>query len=208
MFATIGSLALKFMAKYWKYILVATMVVGAFLAGRFLVPQKVVTQTVTVKAESQTNKTVDQDTKIEYRYVDRPVDHIITKIVIKRPDGTVIDKTTDDVHQGNTEVTGGKQESKDTQVQVKTVIEYKDKIVEKVVDKTTNERFEIGLMAGYGLYGDKTNVISKLYDKMPEGMVLGAQVNYKLLQIKSLNVKGGVWGSSRGDVGVGLTASF
>lgn len=190
-------LQLKKYWKYWKYGLVVVLISGAFLGGRFLTPVKVktVTQTVTVKDSSTTNQNTQQESKTQIQYVDRPVDHIITKIVVKEPSGKVTETDTDSTHQGNSVVTKSEDKKKDVEVQVKTQIVYQEKIVEKIVDNGVKEKYSVGVMVGYGLTGQgATNYVPSI----PKGAVLGAYGLYRVFG----PVKSGIFLNSRGDAGL------
>ena len=183
--------------KYWKYGLVAVLVIGAFLGGRFLTPVKVktVTQTVTIKDSSVANQNTQQESKTQIQYVDRPVDHIITKIVVKEPSGKVTETTTDATHQGNTVVNKVEDKKKEVEIQVKTQIVYQEKIVEKIVDNGVKDKYSVGVMVGYGLTGQGT---TNYVPSIPKGAVLGAYGLYRVFG----PVKSGIFLNSRGDAGL------
>ena len=183
--------------KYWKYGLVAVLIIGAFLGGRFLTPVKVktVVQTVTIKDTSVANQNTQQESETQIQYVDRPVDHIITKIVVKEPSGKVTETTTDATHQGNTVVDKTEDKKKEVEIQVKTQIVYQEKIVEKIVNNGVKETYSVGLMVGYGLTGQgATNYVPSI----PKGAVLGAYGLYRVFG----PVKSGIFLNSRGDAGL------
>ena len=183
--------------KYWKYGLVAVLIIGAFLGGRFLTPVKVktVVQTVTIKDTSVANQNTQQESETQIQYVDRPVDHIITKIVVKEPSGKVTETTTDATHQGNTVVDKTEDKKKEVEIQVKTQIVYQEKIVEKIVNNGVKEKYSVGLMVGYGLTGQgATNYVPSI----PKGAVLGAYGLYRVFG----PVKSGIFLNSRGDAGL------
>ena len=183
--------------KYWKYGLVAVLIIGAFLGGRFLTPVKVktVVQTVTIKDTSVANQNTQQESETQIQYVDRPVDHIITKIVVKEPSGKVTETTTDATHQGNTVVDKTEDKKKEVEIQVKTQIVYQEKIVEKIVNNGVKEKYSVGLMVGYGLTGQgATNYVPSI----PKGAVLWAYGLYRVFG----PVKSGIFLNSRGDAGL------
>jgi hypothetical protein len=183
--------------KYWKYVVVFAIIIGAFLGGRHLTPVKVktVTQTITLKDTSTTSQNTQQESKTVIQYVDRPVDHIITKIVVKEPTGRVTETTTDATHEGNTSTTKTEDKKKDVEIQVKTEIVYKDKFVEKIVNNGTKDKYGVGLMVGYGLTGQGT---TNYIPSVPKGAVLGAYGTYKLFDF----AKAGIFVNSRGDAGL------
>ena len=183
---------------HWKYIVGTLLIAGAFLSGRYMVPTKTITQTITIKDTSTTDKNIQKETKARTIYVDRPVDHIITKVIVREPSGKTTETDTDATHQGNLIVDTISDKKKDEQVQIKTETVYKDRVVEKVVSISNNNMWEVGVLAGYG----KTSL--NYIPKVPNNIVLGGFAEKKILG----NLKGGLWINSRLDVGVQLSYSF
>ena len=190
----------------WKYVLVAVLIAGAFLGGRFSTPEKVktVTQTVTVKSNETLNKDIKVEQNTVYKYVDRPVDHIITRTVIKEPSGKVTETVIDNTHQGNTEVLGKETIKKEVEIQIKKEIVYQDRIVEKVVEND-NKKLDFGINLGYSIFTkDETNLIPSL----PKRMVVGGYATYKVGEVFKLPIKLGIDVTSRGDLGITLGVNF
>lgn len=182
--------------KYWKPALIVALIIGAFLGGRFLAPDKVktVTQTITVKDTNVSNLNTERKIDTVTKYVDRPVDRIITKTIIKEPSGKVTETSTDSTHQGNLEINKTKDEQKNTQVQVKTEIVYKDRLVEKAVEHS-DKKLSLGLSVGYNLTGEST---TNYVPGLPQETVVGVYGAYEVFS----SVKAGGFLNSRGDAGV------
>lgn len=182
--------------KYWKPALIVALIVGAFLGGRFLAPYKVktVTQTVTVKDTDTLTSNMERKTDTVIKYVDRPVDHIVTKTIIKEPSGKVTETSVDSTHQGNREITKTKDDQKNTQVQIKTELVYRDKFIEKIVE-SPNKKLALGLNLGYNL--TNKGVVNYI-PGLPQETVVGAYGTYMILS----SVKAGGFLNSRGDAGV------
>jgi hypothetical protein len=186
--------------KYGKYVLLALVLGGSFYVGRCTAPTKTVTQTVTVKEQIQSKTTENQEIKTQVQYVDRPVDHVITKIIVREPSGKTTETVTDATHEGNTVVNKTKDAETQVKTETKTEIVYKDKIVEKLVLKDSFKRWEVGADLGYQVLGDSVNIIPTL----PKKLVIGASVDYNLCSWLSV----GLWGNSSTAVGGKVGVKF
>jgi hypothetical protein len=159
------------------------------------------THTTTIDNRGVQNTDSSQNVKIVTQYVDRPVDRVITKTVIREVGGKVTETTVDDTHQGNTTINTVKDVDKDQKVQVKTETVYKDRDVIRTIDKEVSSKWSVGAGVGYGLTGQgNTNYIPS----MPKGSVVNVQLNHKVFSW----LKGGVWANSRGDAGVQALVEF
>lgn len=189
--------------KIWKPVLVLGVIVGAFCYGRYskMCPAVETTHTTTIDNRGVQNTDSSQNVKIVTQYVDRPVDRVITKTIIKEVGGKVTETTVDDTHQGNTTINTVKDVDKDQKVQVKTETVYKDRDVIRTIDKEVSSKWSVGAGVGYGLTGQgNTNYIPS----MPKGSVVNVQLNHKVFSW----LKGGVWANSRGDAGVQALVEF
>lgn len=191
-----------FAKKHWRSLVVVVLVVGAFFGGRALAPTKVQVVEKVVKVQDNSKAQVDsqQDIKTEVVYVDRPVDRVITRTIVKEPDGKVTDTTTDATHRGDTTVTSNQTQQTKVEVKVEKQVVYQEKTVEKVVDHTLDSRWEVGLQAGYNFPKLGINYVPGV----PKDLVLGVSGGYKLT--KSLKV--GVWVNSQGSAGGQISLSF
>lgn len=184
---------------HWKYVIVVLIAVAAFFAGKYTTTQntKVVTQTVTVHDTQVSSKDTESSSKVQIQYVDRPVDRIITKTIIKEVSGKVTETSTESVHEGNTTVNTTEDRKKETQVQTKTEIIYKDRIVEKTV-QAVPDLWRAGVLAGIG-------PTSKNYiPTVPSNVVLGGFVERSIWG----KLNGGIWVNSRLDIGIQVSRSF
>jgi hypothetical protein len=182
------------------------LILGAFLGGRYATPDKIktITQTVTIKDTSIKNKEVKTDTNIVYKYIDRPVDRVITKTIIKEPNGKVTETNTDSTHQGNTEINQVKDVQTKVEVQVKKEIVYQDRVVEKIVVNNKN-KLDFGASLGYSVFSsDATNLIPRL----PDRMVVGGYATYKIGDLFKMPIKAGASVNTRGDLSLIVGASF
>jgi hypothetical protein len=187
----------------WKPALVIILVTGAWLYGRHGVvcPPAQTVKEVQVQNSIDSNISSTKTTQTVIQYVDRPVDHIITKTIIKEVTGKTVETTVDETHQGNTEVKTTKGETKEKEAQVKTEIVYKDKIVQVPAPPSVT-KWQAGIGIGYGITGEgKTNYIPKL----PTGSVVMGQLNHAILKDW---IKGGVFATSRGDAGLQLLVEW
>ena len=186
-----------YLVKYWKYVLVVALVVGAFLGGRFLTPEKivikerVVNQTVTAKVEQK------QETNEKIVYVDRPVDRVVTKTVVREPTGKVTETTTDATHTGNTVVTTDTTQK----TQIKTVVEQKLVYKDRVIEKETFTKWTVSASAGYAI-GNPGRI--SYIPKLPPRIVIGASVLYSV----NKTIQVGPWVTSDGVVGGQLNFKF
>lgn len=186
--------------KYGKYVLLVLVLGGCFFLGRCTAPTKTVTQTVIVKEQVESKVTQNEETKTQIQYVDRPVDHVITKIIVKEPGGKTTVTTTDATHTGNTVVTKSEDAKVQTKTEIKTEIVYQDKIIEKLVLKNDFKRWEVGLGAGYKLAGDSVNLIPVL----PKKLVIEGEVDYSLTDWFSV----GVFASTETVIGAKVGVKF
>lgn len=192
--------SITWLRKYLKYIVVVLMLGGTFFVGRCTAPTKTVTQTVTVKEQVESKSTQNQESKTQIQYVDRPVDHIITKTVVKEVNGKVIETTTDATHTGNLVINKTDDTKTQVKTEIKTEIVYKDKIVEKLVLKDNFKRWEIGADLGTQFMGEDINIIPKL----PKKLVIGVSADYNFYNWLSV----GVWGNTSTSVGVKVGVKF
>jgi len=206
-FYLVKEYAVENLKKYWKYILVVVLVLGAFLGGRYSTSEKVktVTQTVTIKDTESSTKNSNIQEKIVYQYVDRPVDRVVTKTIIKEPSGKTTETTTDSTHQGNMVVTKTEDKVKEVQIKVEKEIVYQEKIVEKVVNNGNKFPIDVGISIGYSVFSsDSNNLISPL----PGRMVVGGYATYRIGEVLKLPINIGANISSRGDLGLMAGVSF
>ena len=189
--------------KVWKPALVIVLVTGALLYGRHSVVCKSAETVKDVQVQNTTDRgeVSTQATQTVIQYVDRPVNHIITKTVVKEVNGKVTECTKDETLQGNTESKTTKTETQNKDVQVKTEIKYVDKVVQ-VPAPPSLTKWQAGIGIGYGITGEgKTNYIPKL----PTGSVVMGQLNHAILKDW---IKGGVFATSRGDAGLQLLVEW
>jgi len=189
--------------KVWKPALVIALVTGALLYGRHSVvcPPAQTVKDVQVQNTVDSNISSTQTAQTVIQYVDRPVIHTITKTVVKEVDGKTTETTKDETSQGNTETKTTKNEAKEKEIQVKTEIVYKDKVVQ-VPAPPSLTKWQAGIGIGFGITGEgKTNYIPKL----PTGSVVMGQLNHAILKDW---IKGGVFATSRGDAGLQLLVEW
>lgn len=189
--------------KVWKPAGVVALVVAALLYGRHSVVCKPAETVKDVQIQNTTDigKVSSQTSQTVIQYVDRPVDHIITKTVIKEVNGKVTETTKDETRQGDTETNTTKTEAKEKEVQVKTETVYKTTTVQ-VPAPPSLTKWQAGIGIGYGITGEgKTNYIPKL----PTGSVVMGQLNHSILKDW---IKGGAFVTSRGDAGLQLLVEW
>lgn len=202
---------------------VIVILMGGFALGYFskrqdtVVKEKVVERKIEVSSVQQETEIKSLQQKLEqYQQLLKESEDYSktlnkTKVVVIRPDGTKIEKTTENssVNKSTDKVQDTKAVSKiDTEIDFKdkkVEIQYVDviKYKERVVDNTLTPKYSLAVKAGYGLpalWRDTPNYIPGL----PNGMYVGVEATRKLS--KGWFIGGEI--TSRLDTGVKLGYMF
>lgn len=173
---------MDFVLKHWRIFAVVILLAGAFIGGRYTAQGRV----QYVEKEKIVEKQIivaGKDTRtIEYR------DRIITRVVVKKPDGTVTE-TTVDKDAGHSD----KNEHETKTVTIEKIVER-----EKIV-KVGPPDWRVGILVG---------ATATKWDKLPTlgtpYLAVGVEVDRRIIGPFSL----GVWGLSSGAAGVAISGEF
>jgi hypothetical protein len=183
---------------------------GAFLAGRYTGPTKVVETTKTIETRHEL-QTIEQ--KVDLNELKQAVattqknsNKTTDTVYIYRSNGDVIEKqhTEDKVEakaSTQTQIQVAKKETIDAKQQVdSTKIEEKTRIVEKLVAP----KWDVAIQGGVSLPGIAGGIAPKSYLPIGSNLVVGAVIERKVIG----NLKVGVWGNSHLDGGLQLSYGF
>lgn len=198
----------EFLRKYWKQIgavvLVLVLVAISYALGRYVAPQKVITEEKIKIVEVEKEKIVYVDRQSEVdQTVKNDKKHIRKeKIEVTHPDGTRETKETETHDTDNS--------TENTQIQIvekiveKEVIKYVDREVEKRVE-ITNPSPDWKITPMLGLQGQKLYLATQGQSlDLKSSFVAGVQVERRIWG----PVFAGAWGLSTKEVGVSLTLEF
>jgi len=183
---------------------------GAFLAGRYTGPTKVVetTKTIETRHELQTIEQKVDLTELKQAIATTQKESNKTRdvVYITRPDGTKIVKEHEEAKvnaststQTQTKVVEAK--STDVKSQIDTTkVEEKTRIVERLVAP----KWDVAIQGGVSLPGIVGGTAPKSYLPIGSNLVVGAVVERKVIG----NLKVGVWGNSHLDAGLQLSYGF
>lgn len=186
---------------------ILALALGIFAAGRYTATPdtKIISVDKIVEKQLETkiiNQQVDI-TAIMKRLEDYSKTQNKTRVVIVRPDGTRIEKETD--NSAISKKTDTTQDIKTKETKQEVVIKEVIKIEEhtKIIDNTKIEKWRFALQTGYGLpalWRDVPNYVPGL----PNGMVLGVSAEHKFIGPFNL----GVFLNSRLDTGLQISVGF
>jgi hypothetical protein len=185
-------------------IIVVLLFVAGYALGRYLVPGKIVIQdkvvTVTKDVIVTETKTVVQIVKVADTSSNRKVHRVVTET--KKPDGTDVETTTEDIDAANQTHTNTSVDDSKT-ADTKQVDKTQTVATHTEIKTTEKPQWHLGANVGVNiphyLYGAPNLGVPGL-----QGAVIGVSVGRRILGPVFLDLVG----NSQGNVGLGISAEF